>query len=111
LDTILRNIQNALQPIDIDNSPTAILLLDKGIIIYRWSWLRHRDNDLSRNTIDKSYGVRVAKDDKSAVVMTILLLLFFEKVGGGIYESDVVNQALQVFEQYTERLPDIDMPS
>jgi hypothetical protein len=103
LSSVLQNLQGYPHHIHTDDKPTAILLFDKGIIIHRWGLMRGRDIDRTPDGDAEAFGVRVAKRDKGAVVVTFLLLHFFEKVARGLLWSSVANMLLDLLEEHTEK--------
>ena len=112
LETVIRNLQAYPSHIAPEHSPTAILLLDKGIIIHSWGWARHRDYEAAKEQPAgiKPYAVRVAKKEKGAVVVAFLLLLFFHSLDVPMLESNFINMLVNMLEEYTEqKLPDIDI--
>lgn len=106
LKSVLKNLQEYPEYIHQDYKPTAILLFDKGIVIHRWNLMRGRDIDREAGTDPEAFGVRVAKRDKGAVVVTFLLLHFFETVAHGLLWSNVANMLLDMLEEHTEKAQD-----
>lgn len=102
LRSVLNNLQSYPDYIHTDEKPTAILLFDKGIVIHRWGLMRGRDIDRTPGRDPEAFGVRVAKRDKGAVVVTFLLLHFFETVAHGLLWSSVANMLLDMLEEHTE---------
>lgn len=112
LETVIRNLQAYPSYVDPELSPTAILLLDKGIIIHNWGWARNRDYEAAKEqSVEfKPYAVRIAKKDKGAVVVAFLLLLFFQALEVPMLEADFINMLVELLEEYTEKKsPDIDI--
>jgi Domain of unknown function (DUF6602) len=106
LKTVINNLQAYPEYIHQDHKPTAILLFDEGVIIHRWNLMRGRDIDRAPGTDPEAFGVRVAKQEKGAVVVTFLLLHFFEKVGQGVIWSRTANMLLDLLEEHTEKAHD-----
>jgi hypothetical protein len=106
LESVIKNLQAHPEYIHPDHKPTAILLFDKGIVIHRWNLMRGRDIDREAGTDPEAFGVRVAKRDKGAVVVTFLLLHFFETVAHGLLWSSVANMLLDMLEEHTEKAQD-----
>ena len=112
LETVVSHLQSYHHNTDPNYLPTAILLLDKGIIIHSWGWSRQRDFDVAEDKTSKlkMYAVRSGKKDKGAVVVTFLLLLFFQAMEIGLLESEFINMLLEMLDEYTEKkFPDIDI--
>lgn len=106
INSVIRNLQQYPEYIHQDYKPTAILLFDRGIIIHRWDLMRGKDIASTPGSDPEAYGIRVAKHDKGAVVVTFLLLHFFEKVAHGILWSSAANMLLDLLEEHTEKLHD-----
>jgi hypothetical protein len=91
-------------------APTAILLLDKGIIIHSYGWLREKEmmsQPAKTPSVWYPYAVRRSKDSrKGAIVVAFLLLLFFQSAGGGLFESIPINAIIDAMEEHTELLDD-----
>ncbi len=102
LGSVLDNLQGYPDYIHTDEKPTAVLLFDKGVVIHRWGLMRGRDIDRAPGRDPEAFGVRVAKRDKGAVVVTFLLLHFFENVAPGLLWSSVANMLLDLLEEHTE---------
>jgi hypothetical protein len=111
LETVIKHLEAYPNHIDSELCPTAILLLDKGVIIHSWGWARQRDIESGQSGELKPYAIRVGKKDKSAVVVAFLLLLFFQAMQvGRILEADFINALNDMLRKYTEKkLPDIDI--
>lgn len=109
LSTVLKHLQAYEKQVEPDNGPTAVFLLDKGIIIHCWKLSRMRD--LGLRPIDEmpnTYAVRVGKGNKSAIVITFLLFLFFQAVSSGLDWAFTANMLLDMIEEHSEREePDI----
>lgn len=106
IGSVIKNLQQYPEYIHQDDKPTAILLFDKGVIIHRWDLMRGRDIAGTPGSDPEAFGVRVAKHDKGAVVVTFLLLHFFEKVAHGILWSSAANMLLDLLEEHTEKAHD-----
>jgi hypothetical protein len=106
LGSVINNLQAYPEYIQPDHKPTAILLFDKGVVIHRWNLMRGRDIDRVAGTDPEAFGVRVAKRDKGAVVVTFLLLHFFETVAHGLLWASVANMLLDMLEEHTEKAQD-----
>ncbi len=106
LDTVIKNLQEFAKPISPKEGPTAILLLDKGVIIHTWGWARRKDFELLPETDPNTYAVMAGKDHNYAVVVAFLLLLFFEAIGQnvGVFHADMVNMLLEMFDLYMEKI-------
>lgn len=102
LRSVVNNLQRYPDYIHTDEKPTAILLFDRGIVIHRWGLMRGRDIDRTPGRDPEAFGVRVARRDKGAVVVTFLLLHFFETVAHGLLWSSVANMLLDMLEEHTE---------
>jgi len=107
ITTVLKQLQTYPKRLGTKHKPTAILLLDKGVIIHRWGLSRMRDSERDRDTNLENYAVLTAKGDKGALVVTCLLLLFFQSVGRGrgLYEADMMNMLLETIEHLAEKMP------
>lgn len=113
LSTVIKHLEAYPAHIPGELSPTAILLLDKGVIIHSWSWARDRKLDMDKPDQWKNYAIRSGQEDRGAVVMAFLLLLFFQVVQIGRNEADFINALNDMFEKYTEKKwndIDIGMP-
>jgi uncharacterized protein DUF6602 len=113
LATVIKHLEAYPAHIPGELSPTAILLLDKGVIIHSWGWARDRELDMDKPEEWKNYAIRSGKKDRGAVVMAFLLLLFFQVMQIGRNEADFINALNDMFEKYTEkkwRDIDIGMP-
>jgi hypothetical protein len=106
INSVISNLRRYPEYIHQDHKPTAILLFDKGVLIHRWDLMRGRDITGTPGSDPEAYGVRVARHDKGAVVVTFLLLHFFEKVAHGILWSSAANMLLGLLEEHTEKLHD-----
>jgi hypothetical protein len=104
LKTVIKHLQNYPHYIPPEHRPLAFLLLDKGIIIHCWGWSRSQESESNPDADFATFEVRRGKRDKSAVVVTCLLLLFFGVVQRGFYEADSINMLLDVFQKYTEKV-------
>jgi hypothetical protein len=102
LGTVLNNLASYDEQIPDNHLPTAILLLDKGVIIHRWGWARRDDVNIE----DRTYAVHKGKNEKEGIVVTFLLLLFFQAVDLGFLEANFINALNTVLEELTEKLPD-----
>lgn len=106
LDTVVRNLEEFPRPIFPKEGPTAILLLDKGVIIHTWGWSRRKDIESLPETDPNAYAVMAGKNNNNAVVIAFLLLLFFEAIGQnvGVFHPDMVNMLLEMFDLYMEKI-------
>jgi hypothetical protein len=112
-ETIIKHLKNYTAP---NSSPTAILLLDQGIIIHSYAFLRFREqmegDPLKPTTTlgsTSSYAIRRSKvvREKGTFVITFLLLLFFHAIrANGLFESIPANALIHAMEEYTEKLGD-----
>ena len=97
-----------------EHAPTAILLLDKGVIIHSWPWARHARVRYGQTWGTwKNYSIGSGKHNSSAVVIAFLLFLFFQVMQTGRNEADFINALNDMFEKYTEKKwndIDIGMP-
>jgi hypothetical protein len=108
--TVIKHLEAFPSHIPGELAPTAILLLDKGVIIHSWSWARHRALNMEKPEEWKNYAIRSGKKDRGAVVMAFLLLLFFQVMQIGRNEADFINALNDMFEKYTEKKwSDIDI--
>jgi hypothetical protein len=107
LDTVIRNLQRYK---DSTNAPTAILLLDKGIIIHNWYWPRSYETEASAyHAPQYMYVVQRGKQptERGTVVLTFLLLLFFIAVEArGLIPSDPMNTLVTMMEEHTDVVQD-----
>jgi hypothetical protein len=108
LDTIIRNLKE--YPVT-TQAPTAILLFDKDVIIYRYGWLRHFENVSKfgpEGSIAYPYAVRRGKSGhKGGIVITFLLLLFFDAIRArGLLQSIPPNALIAAMEEHTELVRD-----
>ena len=103
LSTIATNLRKHWQAFSNDNLPDVILLLDKGIIIHRWGIVRHREIELGANP--NAFAVRIGKgNNKRAVVVAFLLLIFLDIVGGRLdYVTSAKNMMIDLIEKYTDK--------
>lgn len=105
LSSIVKQLQNATYAAHKDEMPDAILLLNKGIIIHRWRLARMGIKEPLANT--QSYAVRAGTGkNKSAMVITFLLLLFFDAVSRMDYATNANQMLIQALEAFTERAND-----
>ena len=112
--TVIKHLESYPGQIPEELSPTAILLLDKGVIIHSWTWARDRQAERDKPEEWKNYAIRLGKEDRGAVVMAFLLLLFFQIMQIGRNEADFINALNDMFEKYTQkkwRDIDIGMPT
>jgi hypothetical protein len=97
LETVKKHLERCLALVPKENRPDAILLFDKGIII-------RRSPETNR------YGIEKTVDDrhKGAIVLTFLLLHFFDVVWGhvGIGIAEVLRQ-MQI--KHTKRVGVIEI--
>lgn len=108
--TVIKHLEAYPAHIPGELCPTAILLLDKGVVIHSWSWARDRKLDMDKPDEWKNYAIRSGKKDRGAVVMAFLLLLFFQVVQIGRNEADFINALNDMFEKFTEKnWSDIDI--
>jgi hypothetical protein len=105
LSTVIGHLRNFTTA---TNAPTAILLLDKGIVIHNWWWLRHRELStdflLKDSPIEYSYGVRSSQRglDAQALVLVFLLFQFFLATEPmGLFESSDINTLIEAMEEYS----------
>jgi len=113
LATVIRYLEAYPAWIPGELAPTAILLLDKGVIIHSWPWARHAEHDMDKPETWKNYSIRSGKGDRSAVVVAFLLFLFFQVMQIGRNEANFINALNDMFEKYTEKKwndIDIGMP-
>lgn len=103
LATVIKHLEAYPDHIPLNLSPTAILLLDKGVIIDSWGWARDRKPDMNKPEQWKNYAIRSGKKDRGAVVMAFLLLLFFQVVQLGSNEADSINALNDMFERTPRR--------
>lgn len=108
LGTLLKSLKQHPTP---THAPTAILLLDKGIVIHRYGWLRQyemRNKPQQEGSLVYPYAMRRARSTrKSAVVLTFLLLLYFHAMHlKGFFESIPINAIIETMEEHTELLYD-----
>jgi Domain of unknown function (DUF6602) len=98
LETVKKYLERYLTSVPKKNRPDAILLFDKGIII-------RRSPETNR------YGIEATVDDqhKGAIVLTFLLLHFFDVMGShvGVGIAEVLRQ-MQI--NYTKRVGVIEIP-
>ena len=80
--------------------PTAIFLLDQGVIIHRWGWALQADSP-EVSSERESYAIRRATTERGAVVVACLLLFFFETLEFGI-PSDTINLLMEFLKRHTE---------
>lgn len=101
LSTVMGHTENAASKISEEHLPTAILLLDKDLIIHRWHWLREKEHEENRNLPQGPFSIRRAKGSENGLALTFLLSLLFLATESELYESDVVNMLLDMFEKST----------
>lgn len=107
---ITKYLNECSNAFEVDRLPRAILLLDKGVIIHNWGWARERRADeyppSSDKNIQKPYSIRMAKEDKGAVVVAFLLLLFLQAIqfGRGLH-ADFINTLNDVLDKHTDVFP------
>jgi hypothetical protein len=98
LKTVIANIKNYPSSIETEHLPTAILLLDKDLIIHRWGWLRNKEIEEDSNLNPNSFSIRKAKSNKKGFAITFLLSLFFLATELELYEAEVINMLTEMFE-------------
>jgi len=103
LSTVIKHLETYPAHIPGEHAPTAILLLDKGVIIHSWPWARHAEFDIDKPGTWKNYSIRSGKADRAAVVVAFLLFLFFQVMQTGRNEADFINALNDMFEKYTEK--------
>lgn len=103
LSTVIKHLEAYPGHIPGEFAPTAILLLDKGVIIHNWPWARHQEFDLDKPETWKNYSIRSGKADRGAVVVAFLLFLFFQVMQTGRNEADFINALNDMFEKYTKK--------
>jgi hypothetical protein len=102
ISTIAKNLQKYQYPLDNDLLPDAILLFDKGVIIHRWGIARYHDIESGANP--NAHAVRVGKgSNKSAVVVTFLLLIFLDIVSNMDYVTNAKNMLIDLIKKYTDK--------
>jgi len=108
LDTVISYLTSYRHHVAPRQGPTAILLLDKGIIIHSWGWARRRDLEALPETNLDTYAIRKGIKNDSAIVVAFLLLLFYEAIGqtAGVFHADMINMLLQMFDSFTKKVQD-----
>ena len=101
VNSVIKSIESFPVALDGEQIPTAILLLDKDIIIHRWSWQRTRELEVSPTENYNSLSIRKAKNKQKGLVMTFLLSLLFQSTEIALYESDIINMLFEMFEEHT----------
>jgi len=90
------------------NAPRAILLMERGIIIYNYDWLVYKDAPAA--TLQNpwfAYAARRSKNDdnKRGIVVAFLLLVFFHAIKAeGLLISTSTQTMIALLEEYTELL-------
>lgn len=88
--TIVKHLREYPKKLPIEHWPTAILLLNEGIII-------HRGDDL-KGVETETYKVRKGNNDEKATVMAFLILFYLEKITeslcGGSTFVNILNRML-----------------
>lgn len=107
LDAVIRNLEKYPSPVEVEHLPTAILLLDKDVIIHGWSWLRRRELEADPHSDPNALSVRVAKNKQKGLAVTCLLSLLFQSTETEMYEAQMINMLIEVFEEYTVRTKDV----
>jgi hypothetical protein len=63
---------------DPELGPTALLLLDKDVVIHNWGWSRQRDLEGCEAIVPYSYAILEPKARAKGIVMITLLSLMFQ---------------------------------
>lgn len=101
LVTVLKHVKNQLSDASSNHYPIAILLFDKGVIMHQ----------TGEPTI---FSVRKAKpdSDKNAVVVTYLLLVFFDSVWKshrGTHGADIHTILKEMLDKYTDEIEKVNL--
>lgn len=101
LETILQHMKKHLRSISSNHIPTAILLFNDGLII-------HQTNEPS------TYVARKAKQDsdKSAIVITYLMLIFFDSVwksAQGTHGANTYTILQEMLDKHTDLVEKINL--
>jgi hypothetical protein len=107
LATVAEHLQNLGAELGLGQKewPTAIFLLDQGVIFHRWGWALQADPPEGILSGRGAYAIRRATTEKGAVVVACLLLFFFETLEFGI-PSDTINLLMKFLERHTEPVAD-----
>lgn len=69
-------------------------------------------NPIEYETASGQYSIRIARKEKGAVVITFLLMIFFQSMQMPLLDSETANLLLDMIDKYTDRyLPDISIGS
>ena len=82
--------------------PTAILLLDRGVVIERWPWSQAYEAHHGKCRPPGSYAIR--EGSKGMVVISLLSLMFFATTTPGFeahYYAQFINQLVEIFNRET----------
>ncbi len=101
LNSVIKSLESYPLKISDKHFPTVILLLDKDIIIHRWSWQRNRELELNPQASFSSFSIRKAKNEQKGLTVACLLSLLFQSTESEIYESDIINMLVEMFDEYT----------
>jgi hypothetical protein len=104
IETVVKHLESFPRRLPVEHGPTAVLLLDKDIIIHNWSWQRQRELEIAPAHSDGTYAVRVGKEGTKGLVVTTLLSLLFQSTESEIYEADMINMLLEMFSAYTSKM-------
>jgi hypothetical protein len=109
LITVFKHLAKYTPHVGDEYKPTAIVLLDQGVIIHQWSIARYHDKENRPETDLSAYAVRQGdKENRSSMAMAFLLLFFFEVVGRGrgLFSDDVISMTIELLEKHTIWLSD-----
>lgn len=96
VQTIIKHLQQ-YPNLSIENAPSAILLLDKGVIIHRWTPVEGEISD--------TYEVRAGNNGEKAIVMAFLLMFFFNILMGSSWGgSGIANMLRRMLEGRTKKI-------
>jgi hypothetical protein len=96
VETVIKHLREYPKMLPASQSPSVILLLDKAVIIHRWSPL---DAETSL------YEVRKGHSGNKAVVIAFLVMFFFNIVMSGAWGgASITNMLRRMLEHRTERI-------
>jgi hypothetical protein len=96
VETVIKHLREYPKMLPASQSPSVILLLDKAVIIHRWSPL---DAETSL------YEVRKGHAGNKAVVIAFLVMFFFNIVMSGAWGgASITNMLRRMLEHRTERI-------
>jgi len=97
-DTVLRDLQEYDGCPTMRHAPMAILLLNRGTIIHRWS-------GSETDSAEAPYEVRITRNRRGATVIAFLLLLYFDAQMLGVWGGSSITKMMHdMLEEETEKI-------